>query len=228
MRLLYLYPRLPRLFSLSVIAPAMIESLTRFASSKPSNRTLAYQGKLPKLPIPSLEETCKRYLRALQALQDEKEHAITREAVNEFLETDGPKLHEMLKEYAQDRSRYVLHLFLAISLKLMPGQLHRGVLVTYTIYELKKNNTHSTLQVRIIPIAQRSRSSRPQPVLRTRVRPILLSVLIKSLTSKIGMTLPQTEEDSFHGHLHSSFLHWASFTISEQVSWNQTLFAVHL
>ncbi|KAF4614747.1 hypothetical protein D9613_003408 [Agrocybe pediades] len=85
----------------------MAESLTKFASSKPSNRTLAYQHKLPKLPIPSLEDTCKRYLRALEALQDEKEHEITKAAVKEFLETDGPKLHEMLKEYAQDRSSYI-------------------------------------------------------------------------------------------------------------------------
>lgn len=82
-------------------------STTTMASSKPSSRTLAHQDKLPKLPIPSLEDTCNRYLRALEALQDEKEHEATKAVVQEFLQTDGPKLHEALKEYAQDKARCV-------------------------------------------------------------------------------------------------------------------------
>lgn len=81
-------------------------SQTEIASSQ-SNRTLAYQEQLPKLPIPPLEETCNRYLRALEGLQDEKEHEITKQTVKEFLETDGPKLHEMLVEYARDKARSV-------------------------------------------------------------------------------------------------------------------------
>jgi hypothetical protein len=76
-------------------------------SSKPPNRTSAFRDKLPNLPIPPLEDTCNRYLRALEALQDEKEHESTRAAVHEFLQTDGPKLQEMLKEYARDKERCV-------------------------------------------------------------------------------------------------------------------------
>ena len=49
------------------------------------SRTFAAQSKLPKLPIPPLEETCQRYLRALEPLQDEEEHVATKEAVAEFL-----------------------------------------------------------------------------------------------------------------------------------------------
>lgn len=78
---------------------------TPLDSKKPINRTLAYQDKLPKLPIPPLQDTCKRYLRALEALQDEKDHAVTQAAVQEFLETDGPKLDELLRDYAQDEDR---------------------------------------------------------------------------------------------------------------------------
>jgi hypothetical protein len=62
---------------------------------------------LPKLPIPPLEDTCNRYLRALVALQDEKEHETTKAAVRQFLLSDGPKLQEALKEYAQDKQRSV-------------------------------------------------------------------------------------------------------------------------
>ncbi|KAF8172114.1 acyltransferase ChoActase/COT/CPT [Pholiota molesta] len=85
----------------------MAPSSNSFAATRESNRTLAYQDKLPKLPVPPLQETCSRYLRALEALQDEKEHAATRAAVAEFLETDGPKLDEVLREYAQDKDSYI-------------------------------------------------------------------------------------------------------------------------
>jgi len=78
------------------------------SAPKPSScqgRTLAFQDKLPNLPVPNLEDTCKRYLRALEALQDEKEHAATKKAVEEFLHGDGPKLHQLLIEYAKDKAR---------------------------------------------------------------------------------------------------------------------------
>ena len=67
-----------------------------------------HQSSLPKLPIPTLEETCKRYLRALEGLQDPEEHARTKVAVDEFLQGDGPRIQEKLKAYAEDKARYVL------------------------------------------------------------------------------------------------------------------------
>ena len=79
----------------------------------PGGRTFAHQDKLPKLPVPPLEETCKRYLRALEALQDETEHAQTKAAVKEFLENDGVKIQEKLKKWAETKDRWVfLDLFL--------------------------------------------------------------------------------------------------------------------
>ena len=72
----------------------------------PSSRTLAYQTKLPKLPIPPLEDTCRRYLRALEALQDQDEHEATKKAVQDFLENDGPVIQEKLKTWAEDKDRY--------------------------------------------------------------------------------------------------------------------------
>lgn len=79
--------------------------VTLFTHSPPTGRTLAYQDKLPKLPIPPLEDTCRRYLKALEALQDEKEHAATKEAVKDFLENEGPKIQEKLKEWAKTKDR---------------------------------------------------------------------------------------------------------------------------
>lgn len=82
-----------------------------FASAPPQSpgkgKTFASQSKLPKLPIPSLEETCKRYLKSLEALQDEKEHEMTKEAVDDFLQNDGPKIQEKLLQWAKSKDRCV-------------------------------------------------------------------------------------------------------------------------
>lgn len=79
--------------------------VTKFEEDKPEARTFARQHELPRLPIPSLEETCRRYLNALEGLQDPKEHARTKVAVEDFLRNDGPKWQERLLKYAEDKAR---------------------------------------------------------------------------------------------------------------------------
>jgi hypothetical protein len=120
------------------------------SSEPPANHTFALQDKLPKLPIPPLEETCNRYLRALLALQDEKEHETTKAAVYEFLRTDGPKLQAMLKEYAQDKQRCERNPSrpLLIPLNTPIFKLHRRVLV------------------RVLPFSQRPRRACSESVFR--------------------------------------------------------------
>jgi hypothetical protein len=66
------------------------------------------QAALPKLPIPELEDTCRRYLAALKELQDEHEHEETKRAVEEFLNGDGPRIQAKLKEWAQTQDRQVV------------------------------------------------------------------------------------------------------------------------
>ncbi|KAG6889150.1 hypothetical protein C0995_003326 [Termitomyces sp. Mi166 len=85
----------------------MPSPVTRFASSPPADSTFAQQHKLPKLPIPELKDTCRRYLCALEGLQDEQEHLKTQEAVRDFLENDGPKIQEKLKECAAQKDRFI-------------------------------------------------------------------------------------------------------------------------
>ena len=65
------------------------------------------QSSLPKLPIPPLEDTCKRYLLAVTPLLTKQELATTTAAVERFLATDGPALQKSLCEYAADKSSYV-------------------------------------------------------------------------------------------------------------------------
>ncbi|KAI2625256.1 choline/Carnitine O-acyltransferase [Hypomontagnella submonticulosa] len=69
--------------------------------------TFAHQDSLPKLPIPDLEQTCKKYLAALKPLQGPREHAETKFAVQEFLKKDGPDLQKKLQEYAVGKTSYI-------------------------------------------------------------------------------------------------------------------------
>ena len=69
--------------------------------------TFASQDKLPKLPIPLLEDTCRKYKAALKPLQNRHEQEDTAAAVQEFLKTDGPELHARLKKYATGKTSYI-------------------------------------------------------------------------------------------------------------------------
>ena len=74
---------------------------------QPGGITFGAQDKLPKLPIPDLEQTVKRYLNALRPLQSSREHGDTEQAVDEFLRNDGPELQEKLQTYAQSKTSYI-------------------------------------------------------------------------------------------------------------------------
>ncbi|KAF2741938.1 hypothetical protein M011DRAFT_413579 [Sporormia fimetaria CBS 119925] len=76
------------------------------AKSKPGI-TFAHEDKLPKLPIPDLDSSCKRYLSSLKPLQSAKEHHDTVVAVQEFMKADGPALQDKLKKYAADKGNYI-------------------------------------------------------------------------------------------------------------------------
>ena len=76
------------------------------SKSKPGI-TFAAQDKLPKLPIPDLEATCKKYLASLDPLQNSREHHDSVRAIDEFLKTDGPVLQEKLKTYAEGQTSYI-------------------------------------------------------------------------------------------------------------------------
>ncbi|KAM9904840.1 hypothetical protein OXX79_002509 [Metschnikowia pulcherrima] len=70
--------------------------------------TFQLQGQLKKLPIPQLEQTCKRYLDVLKPLQTEKEHEQTIEAVQKFLKSGvGKHLDTELRSYAETRNSYI-------------------------------------------------------------------------------------------------------------------------
>jgi carnitine O-acetyltransferase len=69
--------------------------------------TFASQDDLPKLPIPELESTCKKYLAALEPLQSYREHKETKAVIEEFLKHEGPELQDRLKKYATGKTNYI-------------------------------------------------------------------------------------------------------------------------
>jgi carnitine O-acetyltransferase len=65
-------------------------------------------AELPKLPVPKLEDTCKRYLTALEGLQDEGEHAKTKAIVQDFLSNgEGAKWQAKLERYNEGVESYI-------------------------------------------------------------------------------------------------------------------------
>lgn len=72
-----------------------------------AGKTFQGQSKLPHLPIPTLQETCQRYLSSLQPLQTAEQHATTKSVVEDFLKNDGPVLQKQLQDYASTRASYI-------------------------------------------------------------------------------------------------------------------------
>lgn len=69
--------------------------------------TYAAQDKLPRLPIPDLESSMKKYLSALEPLQSSREHDESKAATRDFVLHEGKELQEKLKEYSKDKSSYI-------------------------------------------------------------------------------------------------------------------------
>lgn len=61
--------------------------------------TYSGQSKLPRLPIPSLEETLKRFPQKIWALQDSEQRNETQRIVSNFLNGNGPRLQALLEAY---------------------------------------------------------------------------------------------------------------------------------
>lgn len=91
----------------SLASPQSPRGDTDQSSGHKRGITFAAQETLPKLPIPDLDDTCKKYIDALRPLQNKREQEATATAVQEFLESDGPELQARLKKYAAGKISYI-------------------------------------------------------------------------------------------------------------------------
>ncbi|KAL5342350.1 Choline/Carnitine o-acyltransferase-domain-containing protein [Aspergillus crustosus] len=89
------------------IKPTTVDKGLTDQVTRKGGLTFAHQDSLPKLPIPDLESTCRKYLDALAPLQSSKEQEETKAAVRDFLKSDGPGLQEKLQKYAFSQTSYI-------------------------------------------------------------------------------------------------------------------------
>lgn len=74
-----------------------------------SGVTFAGQHRLAKLPLPSLESSCERYLEALEPLQPTEKQNDSAAAVKNFIDGEGPILQAQLQEYDSTHANYMEH-----------------------------------------------------------------------------------------------------------------------
>ncbi|XP_068942217.1 peroxisomal carnitine O-octanoyltransferase [Petaurus breviceps papuanus] len=74
-------------------------------------RTFQYQDSLPSLPVPSLDESLKKYLESVKPFANEEEYKQTEEIVRKFQNGIGEKLHQKLLEKAKGKRNWVLTCF---------------------------------------------------------------------------------------------------------------------
>ncbi|KAL8908481.1 MAG: hypothetical protein Q9207_000787 [Kuettlingeria erythrocarpa] len=83
------------------------EPLASHGPKRKPGITYAAQDTLPKLPIPELEDTCRKYQAVLAPLQNRREQEDTAAAVQDFLKNDGLELQARLKKYATGKTSYI-------------------------------------------------------------------------------------------------------------------------
>ncbi|KAI8941647.1 hypothetical protein NX059_002860 [Plenodomus lindquistii] len=93
----------PRIFAM---APARKQSSlpAGYKEDLSKGKMLRFEESLPKLPVPTLEETAKRYLKSVHPLLSESEYKATTKAVEEFVAPGGPgeKLQKRLVARRED------------------------------------------------------------------------------------------------------------------------------
>eukprot|EP01013_Petalomonas_cantuscygni_P009214 TRINITY_DN22017_c0_g1_i1.p1 TRINITY_DN22017_c0_g1~~TRINITY_DN22017_c0_g1_i1.p1 ORF type:complete len:817 (+),score=206.80 TRINITY_DN22017_c0_g1_i1:124-2574(+) len=80
--------------------------LSKIRASKGA-RMLSNQGKLKKLPIPSLADTCRRYRACLEPMLSANEMQRAGELLGELAGPKGQATHQALAEYAKGRYSYI-------------------------------------------------------------------------------------------------------------------------
>lgn len=78
----------------------MIDSTSQINTSGTYNN----QPSLPRLPLPSLDETLDKFLNVVEPITDVEAAKLD---VENFRNNDGPKLQALLEEYAKDKLSYV-------------------------------------------------------------------------------------------------------------------------
>jgi len=84
-------------------------SVTSYHPQGPKGDMLKHQSSLPKLPVPPLQQSLQKYLKAIRPLVNDYEYQKTLVAVEEFGKPNGvgEKLQRKLEERAKTHDNWV-------------------------------------------------------------------------------------------------------------------------
>ena len=107
-------------------SPEQKEPLAHHGVKEKPGITFAAQDKLPKLPIPELESTLKKYQDVLRPLQTQREQQDTAAVVEDFLRGDGGELQLRLKKYATGKTSYIEQFCVSYLISIIQSPWGRG------------------------------------------------------------------------------------------------------
>ena len=113
----------------------------------PKGDMLKYQSSLPKLPVPPLQQSLQKYLKAVQPLVNDEEFKNTCKAVEEFgmKNGTGEKLQKALEDRAKIRDNWVSSFNFMFSLVLYINSIHQCFLCqAYFVYQSAKVFYHQS------------------------------------------------------------------------------------
>lgn len=79
----------------------------QFTKSSVKGDLFKYQSALPKLPVPSLEETTSKYLKSIEPLLSKSQFEASKKHVEEFQKSQGPELQSRLQSFAQLKDNWL-------------------------------------------------------------------------------------------------------------------------
>jgi Choline/Carnitine o-acyltransferase len=87
-------------------------------------------AELPRLPVPSLEQTLAKYLQFARVIMSDDQFEKTRRAVQAFETNEGPKLQSILLDRHNDQDNWVRTLLFSMTISILECNL---ALLTYSI-----------------------------------------------------------------------------------------------
>lgn len=150
----------------------MTKLVRNFTSSSVKGDLYKYQNELPKLPVPTLQETTDKYIKSVEPFLSADQLATTKKNVSAFLNKEGPQLQDKLVSFAKTQDNWLAawwddYAYLAYRDPIVPyvsyffahkdvnnslgkDQLYKATLLSYYAIEFAKQVEQETIAPEII------------------------------------------------------------------------------
>ncbi|KAK6885521.1 Carnitine O-acetyltransferase, mitochondrial [Candida tropicalis] len=210
----------------SVIMPVLKKP---FSTSSPKGDLFKFQSQLPKLPVPSLEETSAKYLKTVEPFLNQEQLESTKEKVAEFVKAGGAGeiLQARLNQFATDKDNwlaefwddyaymsyrdpvvpYVSYFFSHKDVNNIIGQdqlLSKGEIYSY-LQEIKNDSTPKGLGLGALTSLNRDEwlsaynNLLQSPINQASLESIFASSFVIALDSNNPVTIEEKSKNCWHG-----------------------------